>query len=160
MLSHLQEQLPDWEVFETDILWDSGREWDWVWANWLRIVDTLARRPHGRLTILCGTVLPDRIARASAGLAFRAIHWLALSCDEETLESRLRERPAWRGCTDTFIAEQRVLRQWLLDNAREAFDPHLEIVDTTYLTVTQIAERVSEWAIMRWMEGEAAGKNF
>ena len=63
VVSELQRLLPDWEVFETDILWDSGHDWNMIKANWLRIADNLAQRPHGRLTILCGTMQPEDIVK-------------------------------------------------------------------------------------------------
>jgi hypothetical protein len=80
----LQQLLPDWDVFETDILWDSGGDWTMVKCNWLRIAQQIAQRPAGNPTILCGTILPDQIAGCPSLPLFSAVHWLALLTIVET----------------------------------------------------------------------------
>jgi len=51
--------LPDWEIFETDILWDSAGDWNMVKCNWLRIAHSIAQ--SGRPTLLCVTMRPAEI---------------------------------------------------------------------------------------------------
>jgi broad-specificity NMP kinase len=147
----LQRLLPEWPVFETDILWDSGRDWHYVRQNWLRIAHRLAQT--GRPTILCGTHLPEHLDRCDCRDFFRQIHYLILHCDDETLAARLRARPAWHNQTEAFIAEQRRFNQWLIRNATTAFDPSPVLVDTTRASVQQVAETIHGWAKERW-EGE------
>jgi hypothetical protein len=53
LIPSLRRNLPDWEVFDTDILWDSAGDWQMVRSNWLRL--TLSIAESGRPTLLCGT---------------------------------------------------------------------------------------------------------
>jgi hypothetical protein len=86
----LRPLLPDWEVFETDILWDSGGDWHFVRSNWLRIAHGIAM--NGRPTILCGTHLPENIDPCDHRGFFRPVYYLALHCDDATRAARLRAR--------------------------------------------------------------------
>jgi len=156
MVPYLQRLLPRWEVFETDILWDSGRDWNIVKCNWLRIADSLVQRPHPRPTILCGTIQPEDIEACDVFPFFRCVHWLALVCEAETLTARLRARPAWRGCDEAFIFAQRTYLQWLHEHALTAFAPPLTLLDTTHTPLEQTAEQIQNWATSRWPDGSEA----
>ncbi len=149
VVSELQRLLPDWEIFETDILWDSGQDWQMIKCNWLRIADSLAARPHGRPTILCGTMVPADLEACSERLYFQTIHWLALLCDADVLAQRLQARPAWRGCTEAFIAEHLQFADWLREQAATAFDPPLTLLDTTHASIAQTAGQIRDWAVAR-----------
>lgn len=148
VLPHLRPLLPDWEIFETDILWDSGGDWRFVRANWLRVAHSIAQ--SGRPTILCGTHVPEDMDACDHRRFFRTVYYLNLHCDDPTRDARLRARPAWRGCTEEFIAAQRRFARWLLENAETAFDPPLVTVDTTHLSVEETARRVRDWARAHW----------
>lgn len=153
VVADLQRLMPDWEVFETELLWDSGGDWNTVKCNWLRIADFIAHREPSRLTILCGTMQPQDLESCESRDCFSRIHWLALLCDEETLARRLRARPAWRGCDETFIAEQLNYARWFRKNAETAFDPPLMIIDTTDAPISQSAVGIRDWAMGR-LRGE------
>src|SRR5262245_48311784 len=43
VIPHLRPLLPEWEIFETDILWDSQADWHFVRSNWLRIAFSIAQ---------------------------------------------------------------------------------------------------------------------
>src|SRR5262249_40570812 len=98
---------------------------------------------------LCGTILPEQIAACDARERFTAIHYLNMHCDDATRDARLRARPAWRNCTEAFIAEHRRFAQWLLDNAATAFDPPLITIHTTRIPVAEVARRIRDWAVSR-----------
>jgi hypothetical protein len=146
----LQQLLPDWDVFETDILWDSGGDWTMVKCNWLRIAQQIAQRPAGNPTILCGTILPDQIAGCPSLPLFSAVHWLALLCEPAMLAERLGRRPAWRGWDEAMIAEQLRFADWLRDQWQNAYDPPLTIVETTNVSIEATASRVRDWALARY----------
>lgn len=141
----LQQIMPDWQVFETDILWDSGRDWQFVRQNWLRIAHCIAQT--GRATILCGTHLPEQIDACDCREFLSPVHYLILHCEDETLVARLQGRPAWHNQTDAFIAEQRRFNRWLVENATTAFDPPAALVDTTHASVTEVGRRIKAWAM-------------
>ena len=146
----LQQLLPTWDVFETDILWDSGGDWTIVKCNWLRIAEHIAQRPAGNPTILCGTILPDQIADCPSLPLFSAVHWLALLCENAILADRLRRRPAWRGWDEAKIAQQLQFADWLRSHGQDAFDPPLTIVDTTIVSIEAAAIKIRDWALARW----------
>ena len=149
----LQQLLPTWDVFETDILWDSGGDWKMTACNWLRIAEHIAQRPTGNPTILCGTILPDRIADCPSLPLFSTVHWLALLCEHAALADRLRQRPAWRGWDEAKIAEQVQFADWLRSHGHDAFDPPLTILDTTNISVVETARAMRDWALARWNGG-------
>jgi hypothetical protein len=150
----LQQLLPTWEVFETDILWDSGSDWGMVKCNWLRIAQHIAQRPGGNPTILCGTILPDQIADCPSLPLFSAIYWLALLCEHATLADRLRRRPAWRGWDEAKIAEHLQFADWFRSHGHDAFDPPLTMIDTTHASIEETANVIRDWALARWNSGE------
>jgi hypothetical protein len=86
-------------------------------ANWVRIAESLAQRPHPRLTILCGTILPAEVMPGGGGWMFGTVYLLALTCEEAVLSEHLRACPLWRGCGDAaFIDKQIEFQRWLTDN--------------------------------------------
>jgi len=148
IVDELQRRMPDWHVFETDILWDSGGDWHFVRQNWLRIAHRIAQT--GRGAILCGTHLPENIDPCDHRELFSEVHYLILHCADETLARRLESRPAWHNKTAELIAEHRRFNRWLLENAAVAFDPPAAMVDTTAAPVTVVAEQIRDWALARW----------
>src|SRR5205085_6550404 len=109
------------------------------------------RRP----LILCGTMQPAELAPCPTCRLFSAIHWLALDCADERRAARLRARPAWRGCTEEFIAEHANYSRWFRENAATAFDPPLTMVDTTDASPIETALTISQWATIRWLDSLA-----
>jgi energy-coupling factor transporter ATP-binding protein EcfA2 len=150
VLSALRPLLPEWEVFETDILWDSGGDWSFVRGNWLRIA--LGVWHNGRPTLLCGIHVPETIEACPDRRYFGRVHYLALDCRTEIREQRLRARPAWRGITEAFIEEQHRFAEWLDAHAQTAFDPPLARLDTSALSVEVTASRIAVWAGSRLAE--------
>jgi hypothetical protein len=146
----LQQLLPSWDVFETDILWDSGGDWTMSACNWLRIAQHIAQRPVGYPTILCGTIVPERIANCPSLPLFSAVHWLALLCEAATLADRLRRRPAWRGWDEAKVAEHVQFADWFRSHGHAAFDPPLTIIDTTNAPIEATASAIRDWALARW----------
>ena len=146
VVGELRRLMPEWEVFETDLIW--GADWQQVRNNWLRIAHSIAQ--SGRGTILCGTMLPEDVDRCDHRDRFSHVHYLNLHCADATRDARLRARPGWRGCTEEFIDQQRTFAQWLLDNAAAAFDPPMITVDSTHATVAAVACQIRDWALERW----------
>jgi len=153
IVPELQCLLPDWLVFETDILWDSHGDWNTIKCNWLHIANFLAQ--SGRLTILCGTMQPMELESCPSRIFFSTIYWLALHCDPQLLADRLRARPVWRGCDEDFIARHQQYLQWFVDNATTAFEPPLTLLDTTNTPVVQTAQQIRDWAVDRWRQEQA-----
>ncbi|HYF65584.1 MAG TPA: ATP-binding cassette domain-containing protein [Herpetosiphonaceae bacterium] len=149
IVPHLQALLPDWDVFETDILSDSGGDWAVIKHNWLRVAAFLARA--GRPCVLCGTMQPDQLSGCPEYDLFGAVHWLALACDPAALAGRLAARPAWRGCDPAFIREHQAYLGWFRDQAA-APDPPLALLDTTAAAPEETARQIKAWIDGRWPE--------
>lgn len=152
VIPHLRRLLPEFDIFETDVMWDSGGDWHFVRQNWLRVAFSIAQ--SGRAVILCGTHLPEHLDQCDFRPFFRSVHYVALLCEETLLESRLRARPAWRKCDAMFIAEHVAFSHWLRENAHTAFSPPLTLVDTTCIAVPEVAERIREWIEARMGNNE------
>jgi hypothetical protein len=141
VVPELRKLLPECDVFETDII--HCADWDQVKHNWLRIAHSIAQ--SGRVTVLCGTIMPWDIEKCDHYPFFSHVYFLNLHCDDESRAARLRSRPAWRGCTEEFIADHRNFAAWLLDNAELKFDPPMPTVDTTDATASEAAGSIRDW---------------
>jgi hypothetical protein len=123
VIPQLQQKMPDWDIFEIDMLWDSGRDWQMIKCNWLRISHSIHQ--SDRPVMLCGSILPDQLERCEAGIFFPNIYWLALDCSPELQAQRLRARSSFRNCTEEFIAEQRKFAEWFRTHGDNDFVPPL-----------------------------------
>ena len=156
IVPELQQLLPNWDIFETDILQDSGGDWQMVKCNWLRIAHNLAQ--SNRPVILCGTIKPDELDRCETRPFFTTIYYLALHCDETTQAKRLRARPAWRGWTEEKIATHQWFAQWFIEHADSCFEPPLTIINTNQAPPREVAQQICQWAISRWNREQSRGK--
>jgi hypothetical protein len=135
-------------AMESDILWRP--EFNQPETNyrdyretWLRICKNISQA--GRPVVLCGAGVPDQFEECIERRYFSELHYLALICDGQTLESRLRSRPIWRGShTDECINEQIVFNRWLLENAQHT-KPPMTLLDTSEVTVDQTVAEVERW---------------
>lgn len=134
-------------VLESDILWGSidmsgADSVQRYWDAWLRLAMNIHQA--GRPVLLCGTLVPSVIESLPSRAYLAETHYMALTCDDAELERRLRARPAWRGCDDTFIAEHVKFSQWF----RSKSDPDqlpITLIDTTRATVDESAALVRRW---------------
>lgn len=122
------------------------------WNHWLRLIVHLHQA--GKPVLLCGTVLPRHLESAPDRDGIEAVHYLALTCVAGELERRLRDRPAWRGCDDAFIAEHVRFNRWWRDRAtrkwrEDAGDPSVDHLDTTMDTPERTADVVRTWVRQR-----------
>lgn len=140
----LRSHLPDWEIFDTDII--HAADWEQHRSNWLRLAHAIAQ--NGRYTLLCGTLLPEDVDRCDHRAFFSHVYYLNLHCDDATRDARLLARPAWRQCnTPEFIQRHRQFARWLLDHAATHFDPPMPTIDTTHATPQVVAEQIRDWAL-------------
>jgi hypothetical protein len=150
----LRRLMPEWEVFETDILWDSGGDWQFVRSNWLRIAHSIAQ--SGRGTILCGTLLPEDVDRCDAREFFSHVYYMNLHCSDERRAERLRARPIGRRCTEAFIAEQERFAKWLLAYGRSTCGPPMAVLDTSDRPLDETAAEIRKWALSHWQRESRA----
>lgn len=134
----LRRQLPDHEVFESDlILRVAALGWD-TWRNtWLQLAYAISL--NGRVTVLCGSLLPDQLEGLPARRLVGPIHFCNLDCPDDLLADRLRARPAWRGSSnEANIAKHQHFAAWLRANIHPTFD-------TSVSSANVVADRVANW---------------
>jgi hypothetical protein len=83
---------------------------------------------------------------------FSAVRYLALTCDDATLEARLRARPAWREAAGRgFLDGQLAFNRWLRNPPADVA-PLLAQLDTGAASLAETSAAVS-----RWIDGALAG---
>ena len=138
----LRRLLPECAVFEGDpINQVAALGWDVFEDTWLRIAHEVAL--NGRPTVLCTSVMPDRLERLPARKLVGPVHFGNLDCPDDVLAARLRARPSWRhASTEEVIASHQRFAAWL----RAHIDPTW---DTSTLTPDELAERIAAWVRSR-----------
>jgi len=134
----LRRLLPDCEVFDTDtILGVAALGWDAYRSTWLRLAHAVAL--NGRMTVLCGSLLPSQLEVLPARKLIGPIHWCTLDCPDAVLAERLGSRPSWRGSsTESVIGEHQRFAAWLRAHIRPC-------LDTGELSPAETAEQVATW---------------
>ena len=144
----LTAKTKDFVVMDSDILWRSEfNQPDTDYRNyretWLRVCKNISQA--GKSVVLCGASLPEQFEQCIERRYFSEIHYLALVCSDEALESRLRSRPSWRNSSDEeYIKTHVAFNRWLKENARHA-EPPMSLVDTSEITVDESVTRVEHW---------------
>jgi hypothetical protein len=134
----LRALLPDCDVFEADLtLQVAGLGWE-TWRNtWLRLAHGVAM--NGRVTVLCGSLLPSQLAGLPARKLLGPIHFCNLDCPDDVLADRLRARPSWRHSSiETVIPEHQRFAAWLRAHIRPSWD-------TSVLTPEEAAGHIAAW---------------
>jgi hypothetical protein len=133
---------------ESDILWrDEFNQPATDYRNyremWLRVAKNISQA--GKPVVLCGAAVPEQFEQCIERRYFSDIHYLALVCNDELLELRLRNRPLWRGSsTNEYIQEHKTFNHWLKENAANT-QPPITLLDTSEITVSESVERVKQW---------------
>lgn len=136
-------------VVEQDVLWTGGLrdpedDFGAFRSTWLTMAAMLHQ--NGRPVVLCGTVVPIQLERRPERVFFSAVHYLALTCDDDVLRKRLEARPAWREWDEPRIADNLDFNAWIRANAATT-EPPMELLDTTATSADHTAQRVAEWVI-------------
>jgi len=141
-VQELRKIMPDFDVFDPDNLVEFiGHDWEKMRNIWLRVARNIAQ--SGRMTIICGTMMPWDIEKCVDFPYFKHVYYLNLHCDEATREQRLRERN-W---SDEMIQDHKDFANALLDIADKNFNPPMPTIDTTKKDVTVIASQIKEWVL-------------
>jgi hypothetical protein len=134
----LRRQLPDCAVFEADLTLQVAALGFETWRDtWLRLAHGLAL--NGRVTVLCGSLMPDQLDAVPARKLLGPIHFCNLDCPDEVLAGRLRARPPWRhSSNESVILDHQRFAAWLRAHIQPSYD-------TSVLTPDETAERVAAW---------------
>ena len=138
----------DFVVMDCDILFhtafnEPGDNYRTFRDTWLRVCKNISQA--GKPVILCGSSIPEQYEQCVERRYFSTIHYLALVCTDEVLESRLQSRPEWRACSDDeHINRHLAFNRWLKENARST-QPPMSLLDTSEITVDESVEGVENW---------------
>ena len=146
----LTSLVPECVRLDGDLLWRHEyygvpEEEAAYYETWLRLAVELAQ--HGRPLVFCGAVLPIRWENSPLRAYASRIHYLALVCDPDVHERRLRGRGP--GSHDDVYAEPSLrFNEWLRDNAAST-DPPMELLDTTALEPAETTDAIAAWVRAR-----------
>ncbi|GIO56965.1 hypothetical protein J21TS7_52830 [Paenibacillus cineris] len=136
--------MPDVDIFDPDDLVEFlGHDWGGIRNIWLRLRVARNIAQSGRMTIICGTMMPWDIEKCADYPFFKHVYYLNLHCDEETREKRLRERN-W---SEEEIQNHKNFAKRLLEIADDVYDPPMPTIDTTDTDVAEVASRIKEWVL-------------
>jgi hypothetical protein len=143
----LPDRLPSHICLESDILWcdafnDAQGDFTAYRNLWLRVVKNINQ--SGRPVVLIGSAAPGQFEICAESRYLSAIHYLALVCDDEELERRLKARPAWRKSGDQDVVERMLeFNRWLKERplAGGAFSR----LDTSSISIAESLDGVCNW---------------
>ena len=134
---HVRSRLPDYEVFDMDLIIDyASSTWDDFRSAWLMVAHGVAL--NGRSTVLCGSLIPHEVDRLPVRRFLGPIHYANLDAPDEVLADRLRARPRWRGWDEERIREHQTFAGHLRKTISPTFSTGNESPD-------EVARRVAAW---------------
>ncbi|SFB00137.1 Broad-specificity NMP kinase [Amycolatopsis marina] len=136
-------------VLEQDVLWTGALREDVdghpaFRSTWLRMAGMIHQ--NGRPVVLCGTVVPPEFEPLPERVFFSEIRYLALVAEPESLDRRLRARPAWREWSAERIEEMLEFNDWLRADAAN-LRPPVRLFDTTHATLVETVAVARDWVL-------------
>lgn len=135
----------DYIVMESDLLWNdmfNTPEDDYRAYRelWLRVCANISQIE--KPVVLCGCAIPKQFEGCKARSLFTDIYYLAVVCDDEQLDRRMR---IGRGVTDeNWVKSSIDFNRWLKQNANRTTPP-ITLLDTSTLTPEKAAEITHNW---------------
>lgn len=137
-------------LLDSDILWcpafnNPENDYRDFFEIWLRMAKNIGQ--SGRPVVLfgAGAGVPGNIEPCVERRYFSAVHYLALTCDDDVLIQRLRARPQWRASAgDAFIENQISFNHWFRETD-PTLDPPVTMLDTTHGTLEETVAQVTCW---------------
>ena len=144
----LAAKAKDFVVLEGDILWrdeynNPENDYRDFRETWMRLCKNISQ--SGKPVLLGGAGEPKQFEQCVERRYFSVIHYAALVCDEETLVSRLRRRPAWRKFTDEEGIKPHLIYNRWLKNEGQNITPPIKLLDTSKLTIDESVNEVEQW---------------
>jgi predicted kinase len=143
--ARLPELVPDVIRLDGDLLWsqeyfDQPESTTRFYGTWLNMAAAIAE--NGRSLIFCGVVMPSSWEELAERERVGEIHYLALVCDPDVHEQRLRGRGP--GSQDHRFPNFLNHNEWLRANASTT-EPPMTVIDTTLQTPEETTEAVAAW---------------
>jgi ribose 1,5-bisphosphokinase PhnN len=143
-------RISDVVLLDSDILWrpefDTPNDhYRAFFETWLRMAKNIAQAGRPVVLFGAGMGVPANLEPCVERRYLGALHFLALTCDDDMLARRLRQRPAWRQSgSDDYIAGHVQFNRWFKNQAQQPASP-IELLDTTDQSPTETARLVAEW---------------
>ena len=137
-------------LLDADILWrpefdQPETQYRDFFATWLRVAKNISQAGRPVVLFGAGIGVPANIEPCVERRYFTQVYYLALVCAEETLATRLRQRPAWRESGgEEFVASQVSFNRWFQTRPPEN-TPAIELVDTTDAAIESTKQTVTKW---------------
>lgn len=134
-------------VMESDILWRTfpntpGGNRDYR-NTWLRVAKNVGQA--GKPVVLCGTALPEQFETCPERRYFSTLHYLAIVCEDELLQERLQQRPAWRKSgTEEVVQRMIQFNRWLKEHAATTHPP-MALYDNSSRSIQESTQDVAQW---------------
>jgi Predicted GTPase len=132
-------------VMESDLLWNEIYNTPETNYNdyrklWLQVCANISQ--IGKPVVLCGCAVPEQFEACEERELFTEIHYLAVVCGDNKLESRMRNG---RSITDeSWITGSKEFNRWLKENVGAN---NITLLDTTELSPKQASEIADNWII-------------
>ena len=137
-------------LLDADILWRPELDtpddhYRAFFETWLRMAKNISQAGRPVAIFGAGMGVPANLEPCVERRYLGALHFLALTCDDDALAARLRQRPAWRQShSDEYIAGHVQFNRWLKSQAQQPASP-MELIDTTQQTAEATAHLVAAW---------------
>ncbi len=157
LLQNLMGKFTQAVLLEGDLLWrpefnrpETG--FHDFFEVWLRLAKNIGQSGRPVVLFNAGMGVPENIESCVERRYFSQVHYLALVCDDQTLETRLKARPAWRESGgDEWIRGQQSFNRWL----RESGPGHgVDLLETGSKELDQTTDEAADW-IRRHIEGSS-----
>ncbi len=133
----------DYIVLESDLLWhemyntpdDNYRQYRKLWLNVCANISQI-----GKPVVLCGCVTPEQFNVCEERNLFTEIHYLAIVCDDENLEKRMKYGRKIND--DRWIKSSIDFNNWLIKNWKEH---NIYLLNTVEIVPEQAAIEVDKW---------------
>lgn len=137
-------------VLDGDILWrdefvsEENGGVKGFFDTWLRVAKNVGQAGKPVVIFNAG-MIPDNMIENSEACYFSSMHFLALVCEGDELERRLKARPAWRGTHDpAFINQQIEFNNWIVENSQKD-GRNITLIDSSSIDESATITQVSDW---------------
>ena len=146
--------LPEVVLLDSDILWrpechTPADRYRAFFETWLRMCKNIGQAGRPVVLFGAGVGVPANLESCVERRYFGTLHYLALTCEDEVLVERLRQRPSWRQTHSSDYQSEHVrFNRWFKAQAAQSM-PAIELIDTTGVAERDTAEQVAAWIRVR-----------
>lgn len=136
-------------LLDSDILWrpefnKPETKYRDFFETWLRMAKNISQSGRPAVLFGAGIGVPENIEPCVERRYFSEVHYLALVCDDEVLEQRLKARPAWRGTGEqSYIDDHLQFNRWFKEQGKS--NAPIFLLDTTDVRLETTIEQVKTW---------------